>query len=76
MQIAEQSADQEFRPDVYCGRPIAMLNRSGRWHVYLDHVLQHNIAFATAEHALGWFTARIDLGVSGRRHQWRAEHGS
>lgn len=58
----------EFWSDVYCGRPIAILNRDGRWHVYLDHVLQHNIVFATAEQAIDWLVARIDQGIPGRLH--------
>jgi hypothetical protein len=58
----------EFWSDIYCGRPIAILNRDGCWHVYLDHVLQHNIVFATAEQAVDWLTARVDQGIPGRLH--------
>ena len=61
-----QHADEEFLSDVYCGRPIAILNRYGRWRVYLDHVLQHNVMFATAENAITWLTDRVDQGVPAR----------
>jgi hypothetical protein len=66
MQIREQSNDPEFWSDIYCGRPIAIFHRHGRWLVYLDHALQHNVVFATAEHAIVWLTERIDQGVSAR----------
>jgi hypothetical protein len=46
---------KEFWSDTYRGRPIAVMNRGGQWHVYLDHILQHNMVFATAE-----LTSRID----------------
>ena len=50
----------EFWSDLYCGRPIAIYNCGGKWHVYLDHVLQHNMVFATGEHAVRWLRRRID----------------
>jgi hypothetical protein len=49
-----------FWSDLYRGRPIAIYNCGGRWHVYLDHVLQHNMVFATGEHAARWLRRRID----------------
>ena len=49
-----------FWSDRYRGRPIAIYNCGGRWHVYLDHVLQHNMVFATGEHAARWLRRRID----------------
>jgi hypothetical protein len=58
--VHEESPDQEFWFGVYCHRPIAVLNHSGRWHVYLDHVLQHDMVFATAAHAKAWLVRRID----------------
>ena len=61
-----QTSDDEFRADIYQGRQIAILNRGGRWHVYLDHVLQHNVVFATPEHAVTWLMARIDQGIPAR----------
>jgi len=54
------SPDSEFWFDVYYGRPIAVLQRDDGWHVYLDHVLQHNLVFATAWHARRWLIKRID----------------
>lgn len=66
MQTQQESFDDDFRSDVYQGRPIAILNRGGRWHVYLDHVLQHNVVFATAEHAVAWLMARVDDGIPAR----------
>ena len=66
MQTQHDLHEAEFWSDVYGGRPVAILNRHGRWHVYLDHVLQHNVVFATAEHALAWLTERVDQGVSAR----------
>jgi hypothetical protein len=66
MQTASHSDDPEFWSDVYSGRPIAVFNRYGRWHVYLDHVLQHNVVFATSEDAVVWLTDRIDRRVPAR----------
>jgi hypothetical protein len=37
-----------------------------RMAVYLDHVFQHNVMFATAQDAVLWLTLRIDQGVPGR----------
>jgi hypothetical protein len=58
--------DTNYQSTTYLGRPIAILNRGGRWHVYLDHILQHNVVFATAENAIAWLIERIDHGVSAR----------
>ena len=66
MQTREQFDDPVFWSDVYRGRPIAIFHRHGRWLVYLDHVLQHNVVFATAAHAIAWLTERIDQGVPAR----------
>jgi len=60
MQTHSHSDDQEFVSAIYRGRPIATLNRYGRWHVYLDHVLQHQVVFATADDALAWLMHRVD----------------
>ena len=54
-----------FWADTYAGRPIAIFNREGRWHVYLDHVLQHNVLFARAEDAVHWLMKRIDQAARG-----------
>jgi hypothetical protein len=53
----------DFWSDVYSGRPIAILNHYGRLHVYLDHILQHNVVFAEREDALAWLIQRIERGV-------------
>ena len=66
MQMQQRADGQEFVSDVYRDRPIAILHRNGRWDVYLDHVLQHKVAFATAEHALAWLVARVDQGIPAR----------
>jgi len=66
MQAHQQTDKQEFMSDVYRDRPIAILHRYGRWHVYLDHVLQHKVVFATAEQAVAWLIARIDHGIPAR----------
>jgi hypothetical protein len=66
VQTLESTTAPEFWADVYCGRPIAVFHRFGRWHVYLDHVLQHNVVFATAEDAIIWLTDRIDQGMPSR----------
>jgi hypothetical protein len=66
MQTLQHSGEQEFVSDVYRERPIAIFHRYGRWHVYLDHVLQHNVVFATADHAISWLMARVDQGIPAR----------
>jgi hypothetical protein len=57
----------EFWSAVHSGRAIAILNHYGRLHVYLDHILQHNVVFAEREDALAWLIQRIEqcplLGV-------------
>jgi len=60
--------DSEFWSDEYRGRPIAILNRHGRLHVYLDHVLQQNVVFNSGQDALAWLIQRIEQGVPGRVH--------
>ena len=60
MQIHQHSDDQDFVAASYQGRPIAALNHYGRWHVYLDHVFQHQVVFATMDDALAWLRHRID----------------
>ncbi len=66
MQVHQQAAEQEFVSDVYRDRPIAIFHRFGRWHVYLDHVLQQNIVFESAQDAVAWLVARVDQGIPGR----------
>jgi hypothetical protein len=66
MQMHQLADGQEFVSDVYRDRPITILHRNGRWHVYLDHVLQHKAVFATAEQAVAWLVARVDQGIPAR----------
>ena len=68
MQVQEHSDEREFVSAVYRGRPIATLNHFGRWHVYLDHVLQHKVVFETADEALAWLMQRVDQRVPARLH--------
>ena len=56
----EHGAETDFWSDVYSGRPIAILNHYGRLHVYLDHILQHNVVFAERRDALAWLVQRIE----------------
>jgi hypothetical protein len=57
----ETKPEQDFWSDVYRGRHLAVFNHHGRWHAYLDHMFQPNVVFATAENAVGWLAARVDL---------------
>jgi len=66
MQTHEHTGEQEFWSAVYNGRSIAVHNRYGHWHVYLDHVFQHNVVFTTAEHAVAWLMARVNLDMPAR----------
>jgi hypothetical protein len=68
MQMHQPADRQEFVSDVYRDRSIAIFHRHGRWHVYLDHVLQSKVVFATAEHAIAWLMARVDQGIPARLH--------
>ena len=54
----------EFWSDSYRGHTIATLNRGNGWLVYLDHVLQHNKLFATAETAVAWLRRQIDIAAT------------
>jgi hypothetical protein len=66
MQTQQHQDETEFWSDVYEGRSVAILNRYGRWHVYLDHTLQHNVVFATADDAVSWLIDWVDQGVPAR----------
>lgn len=66
MQVLEHVED--FWSDTYRGRNIAILNRGGSWLVYLDHVMQHRMLFATAEAAVKWLRHQIDQTRSNQRH--------
>jgi hypothetical protein len=58
--------DDDFWSGSYRGHTIATLNRGSGWLVYLDHVLQHNKLFVTADAAVTWLHQQID-GPSGER---------
>jgi hypothetical protein len=60
--------DDEFWSGSYRGHSIATLNRGSGWLVYLDHVLQHNKLFATAEAAVEWLRQQIDGSRPSRAH--------
>ena len=66
MAAADALEDAEFWSDVYCGRPIAILNRQGRLLVYLDHILQQDVIFESGQEALVWLIQRIERGVPAR----------
>ena len=51
----------EFWSDSYRGHTIATLNHGRGWLVYLDHVLQHNKLFETAEAAAAWLRQQVDV---------------
>lgn len=64
LQSHDDSAGTDFWSDIYGGRPIAILNHYGHLHVYLDHILQHNVVFADRRDALAWLMERIDRATS------------
>jgi hypothetical protein len=51
---------------VYGGRRIATFHLHGRWHVYLDDFLQHDVVFASGQHAIAWLIQRVDKVVPAR----------
>ena len=58
--ISKDSLDPEFWSGTYQGRRIAVLHHGDGWLVYLDHMLQHKLVFATAGHARQWLIRRVD----------------
>jgi len=58
----------EFWSDSYRGRTIATLNHGSGWLVYVDHVLQHNKLFVTAEAAVTWLRRQVDSTTPRRAH--------
>jgi hypothetical protein len=60
--------DDEFWSGSYRGHNIATLNRGSGWLVYLDHVLQHNKLFVTADAAVDWLRQQIDGSRPSRAH--------
>jgi hypothetical protein len=75
MNISQHLSGQEAWSATYCGRPIAILNCSGRWHVYLDHVLQHSVVFATSDQAVAWLMTSIDDEFLALVHASRGRNG-
>jgi hypothetical protein len=60
------TSSQDFWSDSYRGHSIATLNHGRGWLVYLDHVLQHNKLFVTAEAAVAWLRQQVDVVKPGR----------
>ena len=58
----------EFWAGSYRGHSIATLNRGSGWLVYLDHVLQHNKLFVTADAAMTWLRQQIDGSAPKQAH--------
>ena len=56
-----------FWSDTYRGRAIAILNHCGHWLVYLDHVLQPRMQFASAEAAVSWLQHKVDRPKAPKR---------
>ncbi len=54
------SGTDGFWSGSYRGHTIAILHHRDGWLVYLDHLLQHNMVFATADAAVAWLQGRID----------------
>jgi bifunctional pyridoxal-dependent enzyme with beta-cystathionase and maltose regulon repressor activities len=54
-----------FWSDSYRGHTIAALSHGKGWLAYLDHVLQHNRLFVTAEAAATWLRRQIDAAAVG-----------
>jgi hypothetical protein len=49
-----------FISDTYRGHQIATLNHGGGWLVYVDHILQNRLKFATAEAAFAWLHGQVE----------------
>jgi hypothetical protein len=54
-----------FWTDSYRGHTIAAVSHGRGWLAYLDHVLQHNLVFVTAEAAATWLRRQIDAASPG-----------
>ena len=65
--MQENRHAEGFWSDTYRGHIIAILNHSGRWLVYLDHVLQHRMLFDSAEAAVSWLQRKVDRPRAARR---------
>ena len=62
------NTSDEFWSDTYRGHSIATLNHGRGWLVYVDHVLQHNKLFVTADAAVAWLRKQIDRSEPSRAH--------
>ena len=63
----ERLPDQDFWSDVYRGHQIAVFNHHGRWHAYLDHMIQAKAVFATDWDGTTKVVARSDGTLTVRR---------
>ncbi len=52
---------EPFISDTYRGHQIATLKHGGAWLVYLDHILQNRLRFATAEAAISWLRRQVEM---------------
>jgi 3-methyladenine DNA glycosylase Mpg len=59
-----QRQPEEFWSDTYRGRNIAVFNHGGGWLVYLDHVMQQRLLFATADAAVAWLKRAVESSDS------------
>ena len=57
-----------FCSDSYRGHVIATLSHGNGWLAYLDHVLQHNKLFVTADAAVAWLRRQVDASEPRRAH--------
>lgn len=71
MQTHDTSERESFISGTYRGHQIATMEHGGGWLVYLDHILQNRLKFATADAAIAWLRRQVektspDLEPSGR----------
>jgi hypothetical protein len=59
---------EAFWSDSYRGHVIATLSHGNGWLVYLDHALQHNKLFVTADAAVAWLRRQVDSSEPRRAH--------
>ena len=64
----------EFWTSSYRGHSIATLSQGSGWLVYLDHVLQHDKLFATADAAVNWLHQQVDGSPEHSRPAQSAKH--
>lgn len=57
----KNNLDQDpFISDTYRGHQIAVLNHGDGWLVYLDHILQNRLKFATSDAAIAWLRRKVE----------------